>query len=910
MSADPSIPTDGNNAVASSSTQFDMPAFFPALQAALAQPTQHVNDFPEGDDLKMHRTLDRKLGKRLDATTNRVLALASRLVDFVASDAPAAAAAAGGLEGRQRDGTAPAFATVGIRKRKRLAEEDDAVHEFQDQVVEVLDSLLERADINLDTVTGKRKATEISQQAEATLAARQRAQDAKRAKESGAQPPLPDHIINADIPKPQATFDSPVDNSNKLPPWTPTLPVKHHAMVPLDYIPTPSSSRPASPEIEGTTTSTPGITEIRGITVRHPYLYESKHLGYPSSLFTAAPPLAPRSFADTPFTWIDTPETLDRMVHKLKQAKELAVDLEYHSTRSFTGFLCLMQISTREEDFVVDVIRLRKEVREGKLGGVLADPSIIKVFHGAESDILWLQQDFDLYVVGLFDTYHATKVLHYPQHSLASLLALFCDFTADKRYQVADWRIRPLPHEMLHYARSDTHFLLYVYDQLRNSLLERAQGKQDLIRQVLKRSEETALKLYTRVSYDAERGFGMNGWRSLLKKQMGHKGATTLRDEYGSSGDTAVWGLGEMGQKKERVFKRLHAWRDTVARSEDESPFYVMPNGMLWAIVQRLPQAEDPLLRTVEASKSRIPIKRKDELLRVIFDACQEGSEAYARALQRKKAELGLDATAGSATKPLTGMDVEETATSASQSSNISLSRPSRLLWASGPSVGSVRPVSSLLGTTLHASGLRPIESQSGPSRAILRRILSDFSSRLSAGQSEQTDDNTSPQIDGLTAATAENTAPEPMAAVDTSVPEQIPYVPSEARSTKEKAMKDKNAIVQVAKSSSSAKKRKSKVDVKAERPADVQTSDVNEPDSPAPTAKKAKRVPVKAEAIPEFDYSQEPNQLDTFEPASTVKDKRKKPRKSKQPIVDLSNFRKPPQDPANVASGNKSRTF
>lgn len=38
-------------------------------------------------------------------------------------------------------------------------------------------------------------------------------------------------------------------------------------------------------------------------------------------------------------------------------------------------------------------------------------PGCSQVFHGAESDILWLQQDFDLYVVGLFDTYHATKVL-------------------------------------------------------------------------------------------------------------------------------------------------------------------------------------------------------------------------------------------------------------------------------------------------------------------------------------------------------------------------------------------------------------------------------------------------------------------------------------------------------------------
>lgn len=612
MSADPSTATDGN-ATASSSVSFDIATFFPALQAALAQPTQHVNDFPEGDDLKLHRTMDRKLAKRLDATTDRVLGLASRLVDIVAPEG-------GGLpEARHGEPAAPAFATVGIKKRKRLQDEDDAVHEFEDQIVEVLDSLLERADINLDTVTGKRKATEISEQAEAALAIRQKAQDAKRGKNTGVEA-LPDHIMNADIPKPQKKFDPPVDNSNDLPPWTPTLPVKHHAMVPLDYIPTPSSSRPASPEIEGTTTTTTttttappvGVAEIRGITVRHPYMYESKHLGYPSSLFTISPPIAPKSFADTPFTWIDTPQALERMVEKLQLAQELAVDLEYHSMRSFTGFLCLMQISTREEDFVVDVIRLRKEVREGKLGGVLADPSIIKVgclfvrwfisdifprcfterratYCGysrisismlSVSLILIMRPRFcvsrrnlDPCVACTDDVYLPT--LDYPQHSLASLLALFCDFTADKRYQVADWRIRPLPHDMLHYARSDTHFLLYVYDQLRNSLLERAQGKQDLVRQVLKRSEDTALKLYTRVHYDAERGFGMNGWRAMLKRQFGHKGAPTLRDDYGSSEDTAIWGIGEVGQKKERVYKRLHAWRDAVARKEDESPLWV-----------------------------------------------------------------------------------------------------------------------------------------------------------------------------------------------------------------------------------------------------------------------------------------------------------------------------------------------
>ena len=33
------------------------------------------------------------------------------------------------------------------------------------------------------------------------------------------------------------------------------------------------------------------------------------------------------------------------------------------------------------------------------------------MFHGADSDIPWLQKDFGIYVVNLFDTYHATKVL-------------------------------------------------------------------------------------------------------------------------------------------------------------------------------------------------------------------------------------------------------------------------------------------------------------------------------------------------------------------------------------------------------------------------------------------------------------------------------------------------------------------
>ena len=97
------------------------------------------------------------------------------------------------------------------------------------------------------------------------------------------------------------------------------------------------------------------------------------------------------------------------MLQKLSSAQEIAVDLEHHSYRSYLGFLCLMQISTRQDDFVIDVLSLRDDMEV--LNEVFTDPNIIKVFHGAESDILWLQQDFNLYVVNLFDTFHASKLL-------------------------------------------------------------------------------------------------------------------------------------------------------------------------------------------------------------------------------------------------------------------------------------------------------------------------------------------------------------------------------------------------------------------------------------------------------------------------------------------------------------------
>lgn len=65
-----------------------------------------------------------------------------------------------------------------------------------------------------------------------------------------------------------------------------------------------------------------------------------------------------------------------------------------------------------------------------------------QVLHGADSDVEWLQRDFGLYLVNVFDTHQAARLLNLGRHSLHHLLKLYCDVDAKKQYQLADWRIR------------------------------------------------------------------------------------------------------------------------------------------------------------------------------------------------------------------------------------------------------------------------------------------------------------------------------------------------------------------------------------------------------------------------------------------------------------------------------------
>jgi exosome complex exonuclease RRP6 len=109
---------------------------------------------------------------------------------------------------------------------------------------------------------------------------------------------------------------------------------------------------------------------------------------------------------------------------------------------------------------------------------------------------------------------------------------------------------------MLYYARSDTHFLLFIFDNLRNLLLMRSDGLES-VEKVLDASSMTSLQVYTREMYDAEEGSGANGWGAFLIK-------------FGNQGT-----VGTEPDRRRSLIVAVHTWRDRIARELDESPLYV-----------------------------------------------------------------------------------------------------------------------------------------------------------------------------------------------------------------------------------------------------------------------------------------------------------------------------------------------
>ena len=96
------------------------------------------------------------------------------------------------------------------------------------------------------------------------------------------------------------------------------------------------------------------------------------------------------------------------MLEALAEEPALALDTESDSLYRYFYKVCLVQVSTPSTDYLVDPLRLPDI---SGLNDLLADPSIEKVVHAAENDVVVLKRDFGFSFAHIFDTMVAARIL-------------------------------------------------------------------------------------------------------------------------------------------------------------------------------------------------------------------------------------------------------------------------------------------------------------------------------------------------------------------------------------------------------------------------------------------------------------------------------------------------------------------
>lgn len=162
-----------------------------------------------------------------------------------------------------------------------------------------------------------------------------------------------------------------------------------------------------------------------------------------------------------------------------RYTRAVAIDTETMGLDPHRDRLCVVQLSPG--DGTVDVVQIPQGSRDApNLKRLLADASILKIFHFARFDIAVLYQNFGVMASPLFCTKIASRLVrtYTDKHGLKDLARDLLGIDLSKQQQLSDWGAETLTEPQLAYAASDVLHLHALKEKL-ESLLAR-EGRSDL----------------------------------------------------------------------------------------------------------------------------------------------------------------------------------------------------------------------------------------------------------------------------------------------------------------------------------------------------------------------------------------------------------------------------------------------
>ncbi|MBK68896.1 MAG: ribonuclease D [Legionellales bacterium] len=182
--------------------------------------------------------------------------------------------------------------------------------------------------------------------------------------------------------------------------------------------------------------------------------------------------------------------SLDIKLHKvdlpdqIKFSDKIAIDCEFMGLNVERDRLCLVQISTGNDD--AHIIQLDKEKYNApNLKKVLIDKSINKIFHFARADLLFIKKYLEVNVENISCTKIMSKIArsYSDKHGLKDLIKEFIGIDVSKQLQTSDFG-GELSEKQLKYCAQDVVYLHKIFNGLNNILIR--ENRIDLYKQTIK----------------------------------------------------------------------------------------------------------------------------------------------------------------------------------------------------------------------------------------------------------------------------------------------------------------------------------------------------------------------------------------------------------------------------------------
>lgn len=224
---------------------------------------------------------------------------------------------------------------------------------------------------------------------------------------------------------------------------------------------------------------------------------------------------------------IQTLPALESALEKIQPHSVLYFDLEADNINHYYSSISLIQIFIPHHCFCFDMY---SELPWEKLFACLEGKEFI--VHGADFDLRCLYEHFQFKPQKIFDTMLAARLTGATEFGLSALVKKYIGLDLEKKFQKADWSLRPLPLEMIRYAATDTFYLPEIQSTLKGELTE--QGRLSWHDEWCLHEIEAACQTKKEISENAWRVKGSNTlnarqlsylkalweWRENLGKEM------------------------------------------------------------------------------------------------------------------------------------------------------------------------------------------------------------------------------------------------------------------------------------------------------------------------------------------------------------------------------------------------------